>query len=311
MERRDASSHPPLPARPNAPNDAPDDAPDDSPDDAPSRRSWRQLAEVAVEQVKHHAKAAFYDLYLRKLQAELPSWQKPAHIGVVMDGNRRFAKAVGAASVVEGHHKGADKLDEVLGWCEEAGVRVVTVWGFSIDNFSRPTDEFNGLMSLFERKFLELVTDPRIHRDQIRVHSLGRVELLPEAVQHAIREAERATAHYERKVLNVGVAYGGREEIIDGFQSYLAAAERDGLSLREARERLSPASLSPHLYTSHVPDPDLIIRTSGEVRLSGFLLWQSAYSEFYFCDVHWPAFRKIDFLRALRAYHQRQRRFGR
>jgi short-chain Z-isoprenyl diphosphate synthase len=275
------------------------------------QRSWRHLLEIASEQAKGRIKSAFYNLYLKKLEAELPTWVKPNHIGVVMDGNRRHARAIGAASVVEGHNQGADKLDEVLGWCEEAGVRVVTVWGFSIDNFNRPADEFNGLMSLFERKFLELVTDPRIHRDQIRVHSLGRIELLPDAVQRAIREAERATAHYDRKILNVGVAYGGREEIIDGLQSYLRAAEDQGLSLREARERLSPQALSPHLYTSHVPDPDLIIRTSGEVRLSGFLLWQSAYSEFYFCDVHWPAFRKIDFLRALRAYHQRQRRFGR
>jgi undecaprenyl diphosphate synthase len=311
MERRDIPSTPPT-LDPSAVETSSADTPTaQHPTPEDHKRSWRQLAELAAQQIKARAKSTFYDLYLRKLQAELPSWETPAHIGIVMDGNRRFAKAVGAASVVEGHHKGADKLDEVLGWCEEANVRVVTVWGFSMDNFSRPLDEFQGLMSLFERKFLELVTDPRIHRDQIRVHSLGRVELLPPAVQHAIREAERATAHYKRKVLNVGVAYGGREEIIDGFQSYLAAAERQGLSLQQAREQLSPASLSPHLYTSHVPDPDLIIRTSGEVRLSGFLLWQSAYSEFYFCDVHWPAFRKIDFLRALRAYHQRQRRFGR
>lgn len=267
-------------------------------------------AHFVLSSVRQRVRHRLDQAYELKLQNELPGWRKPEHIGIIMDGNRRFAKEIGAKSVVEGHYKGADKLDEVLSWCELAGVKVVSVWGLSIDNFNRPADEVSGLMSLFERKFLELVTDKRIHRDRIRVRSMGRTELLPEAVRRAIAEAEKATAHYDRRVLNVCVAYGGREEILDAFRSYLKAAEDQGWTLAQARERCSAEVLAKHLYGSELPDPELIIRTSGEIRLSGFMLWQSAYSEYYFCDVHWPQFRKIDFLRALRAYHQRQRRFG-
>lgn len=253
----------------------------------------------------------FYRIYQAWLERESHHWRIPQHIGIIMDGNRRFAKARRFLSPLQGHALGADKLDEVLNWLEEAGVRVVTVWIFSLDNFNRDSTEVDGLMELFERKFLELVTHPRIHKNQIRVRFLGQVDSLPEKVRQAIAQAQDATAHYERRVLNVSVAYGGREEIVDAFKIHLEAQERAGKSLKEIRDNLTPADITPHLYTSGVPDPDLIIRTSGEVRLSGFLLWQSVYSEFYFCDTYWPAFRKIDFLRALRDYHQRQRRFGR
>lgn len=251
-----------------------------------------------------------YAIYLRKLRYELKSWKIPQHVGIVMDGNRRFAKQLGARTVAEGHKRGADKLDEVLTWCETAGVHAVSVWAFSLDNFKREQAEVDGLMDLFQRKFVELVSNARVHRDRIRVRGFGRLELLPEAVRAAIREAEAATASYTRRVLNVGIAYGGREEIVDAFERYLEEGERQGKSAHELREGLNPGAIGRHLYTADVPDPDLIIRTSGEVRLSGFMLWQSAYSEFYFCDTHWPAFREIDFLRALRAYHLRQRRFG-
>ncbi|HTP24513.1 MAG TPA: polyprenyl diphosphate synthase [Anaeromyxobacteraceae bacterium] len=256
-------------------------------------------------------KRPLYDLYLRKLRLEMRSWRIPRHIGIVLDGNRRYARGLGALSVLKGHERGANKLDEVLTWCQRAGVHAVSVWVFSLDNFNRDPEEVNGLMSLFERKFLDLVTNPRVHSDQIRVRSFGRLELLPEAVRDAIREAERATEHYTHRMLNVGIAYGGREEILDAFSRYLEDGEARGRSFADLRRELSAETLAQHLYTSHVPDPDLIIRTSGEVRLSGFMLWQSAYSEFYFCDTYWPAFREIDFLRALRAYHSRQRRYGR
>lgn len=257
------------------------------------------------------AMSPLHSVYTRLLELERRLWRIPKHIGIVMDGNRRFAKQLGSASVLAGHSAGADKLDEVLGWCEEVGVEVVSVWGFSLDNFQRGEEEVEGLMGLFEKKFLELVTDARIHRDQVRVHSFGRVNLLPRRVQKAIREAERATAHYTRRVFNVGIAYGGREEIVDAFKRYMKAAARKKMSVSDIAKQFEAEHLTPHLYTAHVPDPDLIIRTSGEVRLSGFLLWQSAYSEYYFCDTNWPAFRKIDFLRALRAFDQRNRRFGR
>ncbi len=253
----------------------------------------------------------FYAAYQIYLESQLQGWQKPQHIGIIMDGNRRFARLQQLGSVLSGHERGADKLEDVLNWCEDAQVRVVTVWIFSMDNFKRDPQEVSELMELFQRKFLELVTHPRIHRNQMRVRSLGKINELPEPVQQAIREAEQATSHYTRRVLNIGVAYGGREEIVDALRSYLREQARAGKGVEEICGEVTPAAIEPYLYTSHVPDPDLIIRTSGEVRLSGFLLWQSAYSEFYFCDTNWPAFRKIDFLRALRAYNQRKRRFGR
>jgi short-chain Z-isoprenyl diphosphate synthase len=255
--------------------------------------------------------APLYALYRLRLEAEMPGWRKPQHIGIIMDGNRRFARRNALLDILDGHARGADKLEEVLNWCEEAGVRVATVWIFSLDNFNRSAREVDGLMRLFEKKFLELVTHPRIHKNEIRVRTLGQTDRLPPSVQEAIREAERATGHYTRRVLNVGVAYGGREEIVEAFRGYLNDRAAQGLSAQQVAAELTPESIQPYLYTSHVPDPDLIIRTSGEVRLSGFLLWQSVYSEFYFCDTNWPAFRKIDFLRALRDYHRRQRRFGR
>jgi short-chain Z-isoprenyl diphosphate synthase len=256
------------------------------------------------------ALAPFYAAYRWRLEAARHAWTIPQHIGIIMDGNRRYARGQQFMDVLDGHARGADKLEDVLNWCEEAGVRVVTVWIFSLDNFKRDPKEVDGLMRLFERKFVELATHPRIHRNQIRVRCLGQTHLLPEPVQKAIRDAEAATSRYTRRVLNVGIAYGGREEITEAFRRYLVERAAQGLSAPEIAQELNPGSIAPYLDTSHVPDPDLIIRTSGEIRLSGFLLWQSAYSEFYFCDTNWPAFRKIDFLRALRDYHHRQRRFG-
>jgi short-chain Z-isoprenyl diphosphate synthase len=279
--------------------------------DRPRGESPGALLKRAAMAVLDTLAAPFYSLYRLRLEAEMPTWHMPQHIGIIMDGNRRYARRRALLDILDGHIRGADKLEEVLNWCEEAGVRVVTVWIFSLDNFNRSAREVDGLMRLFEKKFLELVTHPRIHKNEIRVRTLGQTDKLPPAVQDAIREAERATGHYTRRVLNVGVAYGGREEIVEAFRGYLNDRADQGLSPQQIAAELTPQSIQPYLYTSHVPDPDLIIRTSGEVRLSGFLLWQSVYSEFYFCDTNWPAFRKIDFLRALRDYHRRQRRYGR
>jgi short-chain Z-isoprenyl diphosphate synthase len=277
-------------------------------------RPWREAAAllrrgaaIAFELLA----APFYALYRLRLEAQVPAWHKPHHIGIIMDGNRRFARTRALLTILEGHARGADKLEEVLNWCEETGVRIVTVWIFSLDNFNRSAPEVDGLMRLFEKKFLELVTHPRVHQNQIRVRTLGQTGRLPAPVREAIREVEQATAHYTRRVLNVGVAYGGREEIVEAFRGYIQDRAAAGVSAAEIAAGLTAGAIEPYLYTSHVPDPDLIIRTSGEVRLSGFLLWQSVYSEFYFCDTNWPAFRKIDFLRALREFNDRQRRYGR
>lgn len=269
----------------------------------PLRRLWNYLMGLLL--------FPFYAAYETYLSAQTHLWKIPQHVGIIMDGNRRFARSSMLGNILGGHERGAAKLEEVLNWCEETGVRVVTVWMFSMDNFKRDPEEVDGLMDLFEKKFLELVSHPRIHHNEIRVRSIGNIGALPTAVQKAIRSAEEATSHYSRRVLNVGVAYGGREEIVEAFRKHLLAEAEKGRSVSEICETLDSTSVEPYLYTSHVPDPDLIIRTSGEVRLSGFLLWQSVYSEFYFCDTNWPAFRKIDFLRALRDYSQRRRRFGR
>jgi short-chain Z-isoprenyl diphosphate synthase len=264
---------------------------------------WRTLSEVVQR--------PFYPIYERLLMARADTWRKPQHIGIIMDGNRRFARNLGASDVAIGHQVGADKLREMLDWCFERNIPVVTVWGFSLDNFQRDNEEVNALFELFERKTREMVTSEDLHGNQVRVRFIGRRDLLPESLQNAIHEVERVTGHYQRFVLNIAIAYGGREEIADAFREYLAHAQRNGRSLEEAIQEFTPKVLERYLYTSGLPEPDLIIRTSGEVRLSGFMLWQSANSEYYFCDTHWPAFRKIDFLRALRSYDQRQRRFGR
>ena len=280
----------------------------------PASTRWGAVAAwpaIATRVLREAVLWPFYALYRVHLEAERHTWKIPHHIGIIMDGNRRFARAARLQDLIEGHARGADRLDEVLNWCEEVGVAIVTVWIFSVDNFNRDPEEVNGLMELFERKFLELAEHPRVHRSQIRVRAVGKIDLLPENVQQAIREAERATAAYTRRTLNVGVAYGGRQEIVDAFRSHARDLAARGGTLQELADTLQPESIEPYLYTSHVPDPDLIIRTSGEVRLSGFLLWQSVYSEYYFCDTNWPAFRKIDFLRAPRTYHNRQRRYGR
>jgi short-chain Z-isoprenyl diphosphate synthase len=253
----------------------------------------------------------FYALYEQYMTTVAHTWRHPKHIGIIMDGNRRFARVLGAQDVAFGHNKGADKLREMLDWCFAHEIPVVTVWGFSLDNFKRESAEVATLLRLFEIKTLEMVDSPDLHGNQVRVRFIGRIDLLPASLQAAIKKVELATGHYERFVLNIALAYGGREELTDAFREYLSHQMRRGADLSAAIEEFEPESLERYLYTSGLPEPDLIIRTSGEVRMSGFLMWQSAYSEYYFCDTNWPAFRKIDFLRALRSFDERQRRFGR
>ena len=260
--------------------------------------------------IKRQIEKFFYKAYQRRLESDANTWKIPRHIGVILDGNRRYAKASGLENVIRGHHEGANKLEEVLHWCDELGVEIFSIWIFSLDNFKRAAHEVEGILGLIEGKMRELVTIEGLHANQIKVRAMGQIELLPPSLQEAIREAEEATQHYEKFILNVAVAYGGREEIIEAFRGHLKAESDSGKSVRQIADELTVDKITPYLYTSNLPDPELIIRTSGEVRLSGFLLWQSVYSEFYFCDTYWPSFRKIDFLRALRAYSQRKRRFG-
>lgn len=234
----------------------------------------------------------------------------PHHIGLILDGNRRFARKKGLKNTASGHQKGADKLDDVLNWCEELNIPIVTIWVLSTDNFKREEEELKGLLKVIENKISELGSSPKIHRKKMRIKVLGKTDILPRSIREAIAKAEKATAHYKDFLLNIAIAYGGRQEITDAFKKLLDDKKQNGEHLEDIIADINPDEVGKYLYTFDVPDPDLIIRTSGETRLSGFLLWQSAYSEFYFCDVFWPSFRHIDFLRAIRSYQQRRRRFG-
>ncbi len=229
----------------------------------------------------------------------------PRHVAIIMDGNRRFALSRGM-DVQGGHERGRDTLEQVLDWCLDLGIRVLTVYGLSTENLQRPKAEVDGLMDLFDRSLRKIAVDERVHRHKIRVRVIGNRSLLPPHVQEAIEIAERATADYHEYLYNVALGYGGRDEIVEAIRA-LAREVRDGTLSPEA---IDSAAVSRHLYTAELPDPDLIFRTSGEERISNFLLWQSAYSELYFSDVLWPGLTRLDFLRAIRAYQLRRRRYG-
>jgi short-chain Z-isoprenyl diphosphate synthase len=251
-----------------------------------------------------------YYLYARRLTRDISGRPRPRHIGIILDGNRRHGRSLGIVEPRAVYDLGADKLDEVLEWCAEFEIPTVTLWVFSTENFRRPAAEVSGIMASVEAKLTSLAEDPAIHRRRVRVRAIGCLGMLPGPVLDAITAAERATKCYDGVELNIAVAYGGRQEIADAVQALLSRFVAEQMTLAEAIEEVTPKAIARHLYTAGLPDPDLIIRTSGEIRLSGFLLWQSVHSEFYFTDVLWPAFRKIDFLRAIRAYQERQRRYG-
>jgi len=241
------------------------------------------------------------------LLAEVKASPVPRHLAIIMDGNRRFAETLGLPTNT-GHSLGRDTLEAVLDWCLEVGIRHLTVYAFSTENFRRGPSEILHLMDLFEDNFLKMAEDERVHRNKIHVRAIGQLDLLPARVQRAIRVAEERTRGYDSYYYTVAVAYGGREEILRAIRQ-IAVDVREG---RLRAEDVDEGVVSKHLYTSHLPqpDPDLILRTSGEERISNFLLWQLAYSELVFSDVYWPGFRKVDFLRVIRSFQQRQRRYG-
>lgn len=251
-----------------------------------------------------------YRLYEQRLLHQIRGRSVPRHVGIILDGNRRYARRHGLADPAGIYSIGASKLDELLDWCGELAIPAVTLWVFSSDNFSRSRQEVSAILAAVEAKVNMLATDPQVHQRQVRVRAVGKLDLLPDSTLNALRAAERATAGYDTMVLSIALAYGGREEIADAIRALLKERSKQGDSLQEIIDGITQSEIGRYLYAADLPDPDLIIRTSGEIRLSGFLLWQSAYSEFYFSDVYWPAFRKIDFLRAVRAFQQRQRRFG-
>lgn len=245
-----------------------------------------------------------YKAYTSSLRRHLPADGIPRHIGVMLDGNRRWARQRGADSA-DGHRAGADNIAPFLGWCEEAGVEVVTLWLLSTDNLNRPSDEVESLLGIIEQVVADLAAAQRW-----RVHLVGALDLLPEGTAQRLAGAAGGTDQVDGMLVNVAIGYGGRREIADAVRSLLRQEAERGTSLEELAATVTVEDIAAHLYTRGQPDPDLVIRTSGEQRLGGFLLWQSAHSEFYFCEAYWPDFRQVDFLRALRAYAERERRFG-
>ncbi|MHA1168808.1 MAG: polyprenyl diphosphate synthase, partial [Candidatus Hodarchaeales archaeon] len=226
-----------------------------------------------------------------------------------MDGNRRFARSL-RLKPKHGHKRGAEKLKDVIKWCYELDVEVLTIFAFSSENFNRPPEEVDELMNLFREYFNRLRDNKNIHEKKVRIKAIGRLKDLPRDVQNAIKRAEEATMNYDKRLLQIAVGYGGRQELVDAVKGIVRDIAGNG-NIDEAKiDKIDEDLLEKFLYTSGVPDPDLVIRTSGEERLSGFLIWQAAYSELYFADVFFPGLRKIDFWRAIRTYQKRERRYG-
>ena len=246
-----------------------------------------------------------YAAYERRLSRRLSRETLPRHVGVMLDGNRRWAAERGHGTK-EGHQAGADNISNFLEWCEDARVEVVTLWLLSTDNLNRPPEQLEGLLTVIGD-----AVDALAAQHRWRIHPVGALDLLPAALSTRLKEAEEATRDVDGLLVNVAVPYGGRREIADAVRSLLQEHAERGTSLEELAEVIDVDHIAEHLYTKGQPDPDLVIRTSGEQRLGGFLLWQSAKSEFYFCEAYWPDFRHVDFLRALRSYANRERRFGR
>ncbi|WP_214108373.1 isoprenyl transferase [Acrocarpospora catenulata] len=247
-----------------------------------------------------------YKVYERRLERKLAAADGPIprHVGVIVDGNRRWARMMGLEDVNRGHQKGADKITELLAWCREAGVEYVTLWLLSTDNLSRHKSELEPLLQVIEGLVGKLV-DQGWH-----IKPMGSLDLLPDHTARVLKDAKEVTSDRPGLIVNVAVGYGGRREIADAVRSLLQEHASKGASIEDLVEVLDVEHIAEHLYTRGLPDPDLVIRTSGEQRLSGFLLWQSAHSEFYFCEAYWPDFRRVDFLRALRSYAARHRRYG-
>ena len=242
----------------------------------------------------------------RKLNREIRKGILPEHVACIMDGNRRhaFQKLI---PVALGHKLGKEKLEDVMDWILEFEIKYLTVYALSTENlYNRSEEELEELFELYISGLEELIVDKRIHENKVKISVIGRRELLPNKVIESINKAEKGTENYEDYVFTICLAYGSREEIVQAIREIASLHASGELSLEQIDEK----EVSNRLYTKDVPDPDLIIRTSGEERISNFLLWQSAYSEFIFVDTYWPSFSKREFLRALQTYQTRTRRFG-
>jgi len=248
-----------------------------------------------------------YKIYEKWLWYQVKDGTKPEHVAIILDGNRRWASERSLNPWI-GHQYGAEKIEELLRWCLDLEVKSITLYAFSTENFRRSPKEVEEIMRIAEEKLREVLRNESIHKHKVRVKAIGRLNLLPKKLQEMIRQVEESTKNYDERFLNVAMAYGGRAEIVDATRKIAQKVESGQLIPEKINEQL----FEKYLYTAHMPkqDPDLIIRTSGEERLSGFLSWQSAYSELFFLDINWPDFRRIDLLRAVRTYQRRKRRFG-
>lgn len=278
--------------------------------EAASRARWTASARWIARLLVNPIWRLIYRVYEHRLERQVSCLPMPGHIGIILDGNRRHAHASGMQDPEAIYRLGAAKLDDILAWSVGLGIRMVTLWVFSPDNLRRPEREVGGIFGAVEVKMRALAADPHIRRRGVHISAMGRRDLLPPALVEAIDAAEAATRENNRITVTLAIGYGGREEIANSVRAFLTGCAECGLSTAEAAAKVSPEIIQRHLYLADMPDPDLIIRTSGEVRLSGFLLWQSVHSELYFCDVNWPALRRIDYLRAIRSFQRRERRYG-
>ena len=247
----------------------------------------------------------FYRIYEWKLFHQIQNDKPPNHIGVILDGNRRYGKLVGI-DPWKSHQIGAKKIEDFLGWCWRSGIKIVTLYSLSTDNLNRDSRELDEIFGIAKSMFERVIDDKDTHEYHVRVKAIGSISRLPPGLQEAIAHAEESTKSYSDYYLNIAIGYGGRTEILDAVRNIAQEVANDELSPSE----IMISDIERYLYTAGLPDPDLILRTSGEERISGFLLWQSAYAEFYFCEVFWPLIRRIDLWRAIRIYQKRRRRFG-
>ena len=252
-------------------------------------------------------KNSFYGLYERKLESQIKKEPLPNHIAIILDGNRRWAKYHIWATRA-GHNSGADKAEELLNWIHDLRIKITTLFVLSTENLTRDETEIDNIYSLLERKLEKLYSDSRIHERHMKVKGIGNIEVLPSSLRDILSKLEKTTEEYDSMFLNIAIAYGGQQELVDAIKKISGMVKLGSIDVSDIDERL----IESCLYTSHLPQskPDLILRTSGEKRLSGFLIWQSAYSELVFMDVFWPEFRKIDLMRAIRTYQSRLRRYG-
>ena len=251
--------------------------------------------------------SGLYSIYAKRLESEILRGDMPNHVAIILDGNRRWAKRNLSVSA-DGHFHGADAVENLLDWCEEFDIKIITLYVLSAENLDRKNDELEYLYELIKTRLEKLYNDPRIHKNKMRVKAIGRIELLPDSIKDVISRLDSATKDYDNHFLNIAIAYGGQNELVDAVKKIGEQIEKGSLESKNITKEV----IESNLYTSHLPQssPDMILRTSGEKRMSGFLLWQSAYSELIFLDIFWPEFRKIDLMRAIRTFQKRKRRTG-